>query len=132
MKRIINFNIIAFLFLSTAFFSCNKEYGSLNGPAVEDYLKNASKDQLNGLVTGSLSGMRINEGLYLDAVGIIGREMYRFSIADPRYVTELLGSGNTTLNNTGFYITNPWASRYRVVKNCNVLIDARNQFNADY
>ena len=79
MKRIINFNI-AFLFLSTAFFSCNKEYGSLNGPAVEDYLKNASKDQLNGLVTGSLSGMRINEGMYLDVVGVVGREMYRFSM----------------------------------------------------
>jgi hypothetical protein len=45
---------------------------------------------------------------------------------DPRYVTELLGAGNTTLNNTGFYITNPWAARYRVVKNCNVLIDAAN------
>jgi hypothetical protein len=28
------------------------------------------------------------------------------------------------LNNTGFYITNPWSSRYRTVKNCNVLIDA--------
>ena len=68
--------------------------------------------------------MRINDGIYLDAVGIIGREMYRFSNADPRYVTELLGSGSTTLNNTGFYITNPWASRYRVVKNCNGLIEA--------
>jgi len=76
------------------------------------------------LVTGSLSGMRNNEGIYLDVVGVIGREMYRFSNAEPRYVTELLGSGNTTLNNTGFYITNPWGSRYRTVKNCNVLIDA--------
>ena len=123
MKRIINFNFIVLL-LSIALFSCNKEYGSLNGPAVEDYLKNASKDQLNGLVTGSLSGMRNNEGIYLDVVGVVGREMYRFSNADPRYVTELLGSGNTTLNNTGFYITNPWSSRYRAVKNCNVLIDA--------
>jgi len=124
MKRIINFNIIVSLFLSIAFYSCNKEYGSLNGPAVEDYLKNASKDQLNGLVTGSLSGMRINDGIYLDAVGIIGREMYRFSIAEPRYVTELLGSENTTLSNNGFYLVNPWSSRYRAVKNCNVLIDA--------
>jgi len=104
--------------------SCKKEYPNLNGPTVEEYAKNASKDQLNGLVAGSLSGMRINDGIYLDAVGIIGREMYRFSNADPRYVSELLGSGSTTLNNTGFYITNPWASRYRVVKNCNGLIEA--------
>ncbi|HJW31058.1 MAG TPA: RagB/SusD family nutrient uptake outer membrane protein, partial [Saprospiraceae bacterium] len=81
-------------------------------------------DQLDGLVIGSLSGMRNNEGTYLDVVGVMGREMYRFSNADPRFVTELLGSGNTTLNNTGFYITNPWGSRYRAVKDCNVLIEA--------
>ena len=29
-----------------------------------------------------------------------------------------------TLSGSNFYITTPWASRYRVVKNCNTLIDA--------
>lgn len=124
MKRIIHNKFIASLLLAATLFSCKKEYGSLNGPSVEDYIKNATPAQLNSLVTGSLSGMRNNEAMYLDVVGVVGREMYRFSAADPRYVTELLGSGNTTLNNTGFYITNPWSSRYRTVKNCNVLIDA--------
>jgi len=125
MKRLIKTHyILALIIVAALFSSCKKEYGNLNSPTVEDYLKNASPDQLNGLVAGSLSGMRINDGIYLDAVGVIGREMYRFSNADPRYVTELLGSGNTVLNNTRFYVTNPWASRYRVVKNCNVLIDA--------
>jgi len=124
MKRSINIYILLLLAAASVLPSCKKEYPNLNGPTVEEYAKNASKDQLNGLVAGSLSGMRINDGIYLDAVGIIGREMYRFSNADPRYVSELLGSGSTTLNNTGFYITNPWASRYRVVKNCNGLIEA--------
>jgi hypothetical protein len=124
MKRSINIYILLLFGAASVLPSCKKEYGNLNGPTVEEYAKNASKDQLNGLVAGSLSGMRINDGIYLDAVGVIGREMYRFSNADPRYVTELLGSGNTTLNNTGFYVTNPWASRYRVVKNCNGLIEA--------
>src|SRR6478672_9975727 len=125
MKRQIKIlYILALMVIAASFSSCKKEYGNLNTPTVEDYLKNASPDQLNGLVAGSLSGMRINDGIYLDAVGVIGREMYRFSNADPRYVTELLGSGSTTLNNTGFYVTNPWASRYRVVKNCNALIEA--------
>ena len=36
------------------------------------------------------------------------------------------------MSNSNFYITNTWASRYRVVKNCNTLIQAANQFNADY
>ena len=117
--------------ISSLLLSCKKEYGNLNSPTVEDYLKNASKDQLNGLVIGALSGMRINEGTYLDAVGVIGREIYRFSNADPRFVTELLGSGSTTLNNTGFYITNPWASRYRVVKKLQCAYPGSNQFNTD-
>jgi hypothetical protein len=124
MKRSISIYILSLLAVASVLPSCKKEYGNLNGPTVEEYAKNASKDQMNGLVAGSLSGMRINDGIYLDAVGVIGREMYRFSNADPRYVTELLGSGSTTLNNTGFYVTNPWASRYRVVKNCNALIEA--------
>jgi hypothetical protein len=58
--------------------------------------------------------MRLTEGLYLDVAGVIGREMYRFSNADPRYTSELLGSAPAY--NTGFYITNPWAAGYRAVK----------------
>lgn len=124
MKRIINKYTLSMLIVSATIVSCKKEYGNLNQPTVEEYEKNASKDQLNGLVTGTLSGMRNNEATYLDVVGVMGREMYRFSNADPRFVTELLGSASTTLNNTGFYITNPWASRYRAVKNANVTISA--------
>jgi starch-binding outer membrane protein, SusD/RagB family len=124
MKKSMNVYILVLLAGVVILSSCKKEYGSLNGPTIEAYLENASKDQLDGLVVGSLSGMRNSEGTYLDVVGVMGREMYRFSAADPRFVTELLGSGNTTLNNTGFYITNPWAARYRTVKDCNVLIEA--------
>lgn len=125
MKRIINIKfLLLFIIATAAFTSCKKDYGNLNNPTIEDFLDNASKDKLNNLVIGTLSGMRNSEGLYLDVVGVIGREMYRYSGADPRYVTDLLGGGSSVLNNTGFYITNPWASRYNTVKNCNVLIDA--------
>jgi len=124
MKRIINQYTLLMLLLVASFISCKKEYGNLNGPTIEDYSKNASIGQLNGLVTGTLSGMRNSIGTYLDAVSVIGREIYRFSNADPRFVSELLGQDQTTLNNTGFYLTNPWAARYRTIKNCNVLIEA--------
>jgi len=124
MKRIINRYTLLMLLLVASFMSCKKEYGNLNSPTIEDYFINASISQLNGLVSGTLSGMRNNEGTYLDAVSVIGREIYRFSNADPRFVSELLGQDQTTLNNTGFYVTNPWASRYRAVKNANVLIQA--------
>src|SRR5689334_12379961 len=105
MKKLINIPVIILLLLAAVFSSCKKDYGNLNSPTVEEYLKNASKGQLNGLVIGALSGMRNSEGTYLDAVGVIGREMYRFSAADPRFVTELLGAGTLTLNNSSFYLT---------------------------
>jgi hypothetical protein len=104
--------------------SCKKDYGNLNNPTDENYLQNATKDQLNNLVSGTESAMRNNLGMYLDDAGVIGREIYRFSGADPRYTTDLLGASDATLNNTGFYIVNVWASKYRVVKNCNLLIEA--------
>ena len=104
--------------------SCKKEIGNLNNPTIEDFLENATKPELNNLVTGIESGMRNNLAMYLDVVGLIGREMYRFTAADPRYLSDLLGAKSATLDNNTFYLTNPWASRYRVVKNCNILIQA--------
>lgn len=110
--------------LAIGFAGCKKDFGNLNSPTEEELLKNPTKDQLNNLVTGTESAMRNNIGLYLDDVGVIGREMYRFSTGDPRYTTDLLGASNAQLDNTGFYLTNTWASRYRVVRNCNLLINA--------
>jgi starch-binding outer membrane protein, SusD/RagB family len=111
------------------FSSCAKDYGNLNNPTVQQFLDNASQAELNNLVSGTESGMRNVVGLYLDDVGVIGREMYRFSASEPRYVTDLLGAGSATLGNNNFYITNPWAARYRVILNCNILYQAATNSN---
>jgi len=110
--------------ISIFFCSCKKDYGNLNSPTIEQFLTNASKSDLNNLVSGTESGMRNSLGFYLDDVSILGREGYRFSGAEPRYVLDLLGASDATLSSSNFYITNPWASRYRVVKNCNILIQS--------
>jgi len=123
MKKYIIINMLL-IGISCFFYSCKKDYGNLNSPTVEDFLNNATKDELNNLVSGTASGMRNTIALYLDDVGTIGREGYRFSGSEPRYVTDLLGANAGTLSSSNFYITNPWAARYRVVKNCNVLIQA--------
>jgi hypothetical protein len=39
-------------------------------------------------------------------------------------VLDLLGANDANLIGNNFYITTPWAARYSVVKNCNVLIQA--------
>lgn len=97
-----------------------------NQPTIELVTNNATVDDLNNLVVGTESGMRNFLGTYYDNVGVIGREHYRFSGADPRFTSDLLGFGNAVLDDNTFYTTNPWGARYRVVKNTNIIIAAAN------
>jgi starch-binding outer membrane protein, SusD/RagB family len=124
MQKNIKLYSIMFLAVILFFTACKKDYGNLNNATVEDLLKNASQSELNNLVSGTESGMRNSLNFYLDDVSIIGRETYRFSGSEPRYVLDLLGANSATLSGSNFYITFPWAARYRVVKNCNTLIQA--------
>jgi len=122
IKTYITFFSVSLLLVS----GCKKEYGDLNGETIEDLTKNATAAQLNNVVTGTESGMRNALNFYLDDVSIIGRETYRFSNSEPRYVLDLLGANGATLNGSNFYIALPWAAKYAVVKNCNILIQAAN------
>lgn len=100
-----------------------------NNQTLESVRENAGIPSLNNLVTGIEAGMRIDLATYYDAVGVVGREHYRFSSADPRFTTDLLGFGNAVLDNNTFYTTRPWNARYRVVKNTNILIASVNNTN---
>jgi hypothetical protein len=124
MRTLYKIYFIFLLLFAAVFAGCKKDYGNLNSPTEEDLLKNPTKDQLNNLVTGTESSMRINVGLYLDDVCVIGREIYRFSTGDPRYTTDLLGAEEAKLDDRGFYLTNTWSTRYRVIRNCNLLINS--------
>lgn len=94
-----------------------------NGPSINSVLSNASVAELNLLVTGIEARMRNGVNTFVTATGTIARELYIFD-ADPRNTEDLLGKDDLTLDNNTFYITNPFATRYRVVKNCNVLLEA--------
>src|ERR1044072_7135144 len=97
-----------------------------NNPGAGAISANPTPGEIQNLVTGIESGMRDNINFYLDDVGVIGREIYRFSSSDPRFTSDLLGKGSSVLDNNTFYITNPFAARYRVIKNINILIDGLN------
>lgn len=124
MKKNTIYTLVLLLSLNFLITACKKDYGNLNNATVQDFLKNASRSDLNNLVSGTEAGMRNALLFYLDDVSTIGRESYHFSNAEPRYVTDLLGANNATLSGSNFYIATPWAARYRVVKNCNTLIQA--------
>ena len=95
-----------------------------NNPSPGSITQNATLGEIQNLVDGAESGMRNDMGFYFDDVGVIGREFYRHSTSDPRFTSDLLGKANAVLDNNTFYITNPFAASYRVIKNTNILIPA--------
>jgi len=104
---------------------CSKiENKDLNKPTIDAIIANPAKAELDNLVTGTEAGMRNANEFYLDDVGVIGREMYRFSGSEPRYTTELLGSSTSQLDNNTFYIINPFGGRTRDARNAWTLIQA--------
>lgn len=105
--------------------ACEKgEIPNLNNPTTDIIVVNANKDELNNLTTGAEAGMRTTLGTYFDAISMIGRESYRFSGSEPRWTTEIVGSGSNQLDNNTFYTTNPWAARYRVIRQTYILMES--------
>jgi hypothetical protein len=119
-------HIYKFLFLlavAGTFFSCNVEdFSDLNNPEVDAFSENLTRGDLQDLVAGVLYSSRVRLGTYYDDCGVIGREYWRFSSSDPRFTSDLLGGSSAVLDNNTFYITNPWAARYRTVKNANLIL----------
>lgn len=124
--------LIAMCF-AMVFSSCDvEEFSDLNGPEVDALVEDLSRGDLQDLVGGVLYSMRLGLGTYFDDVGVIGREYYRFSSSDPRLTADLLGRENAVLDNNTFYITTPWASRYRTVKNINIILEGLDNTTADF
>lgn len=98
------------------FVSCEKlDFVDPNGPTLEQSTVQTS-------VTGTEAGMRVDFEFYIRSVSVIGREVYYFEAADPRYTGELLGKNGSELDPSGFLLVRSWGSRYRVIRNCNYLI----------
>jgi len=75
---------------------------------------------VQSLVTGAEAGMRGSLSNYLIGVSSVGREAYHFEPADPRYTGELI---HGPLDPGGFVVYSSWNSRYRVIKNCQLLLE---------
>jgi len=123
MKKHI-YKLLFFALTLGAVFSCDvEEYSDLNSPEVDAFRDNLTRGDLQDLVGGVLYSSRVRLGTYYDDCGVIGREYWRFSGSDPRFTTDLLGGGNSVLDNNTFYITGPWSGRYRTVKNANLILE---------
>ncbi|MGB3850789.1 MAG: RagB/SusD family nutrient uptake outer membrane protein [Tunicatimonas sp.] len=123
MKRSIYISVLTLAF---ALGSCEiDEQVDPNGPSLGGILENSTVLELNTLINGIQASMRNGLSPYVTATGSIARELYLFD-ADPRNLQDLFGLDGTTLDNNTFYLTGPYISRYRTVKNCNILVDASN------
>lgn len=130
--KIIN-KVMIFMAVGILSTSCDvEEFSDLNGPEVDALVEDLSRGDLQDLVGGVFYSMRVGLGTYYDDVGVIGREFYRFSNSDPRFTADLLGRENAILDNNTFYITIPWAARYRTVKNTNIILEGLNNTTADF
>ena len=92
----------------------------------------ASEDSasIGFLGSGIESGMRIDLGIFYNEIAVLGREAYYLEPSDPRYTSELM-TGPIDAN--GFLLTRPWGARYRIVKDCNVLLGrAADEPNAQF
>lgn len=95
-----------------------------NNPSIGSIETNATISELQNLLDGIQAAMRNEYGIYFDGVSVIGREVYRFSGSDPRYTGELMGASSGILDAGAFYTQNTYNARYRVIKNCNILLTA--------
>ncbi|WP_106795096.1 RagB/SusD family nutrient uptake outer membrane protein [Aquimarina sp. Aq78] len=119
--KIVGVAVLGFMTLT----SCDiDEVGDLNGPTLENIIDNSTKGDIQDLVGGILSDMRVRLGTYYDDVGVIGREYYRFSSSDPRFTSDLLGKDKAVLDNNTFYTTGPWGARYGTAKGASILVQA--------
>lgn len=113
---IVGFAILVAMLIGTS--SCNIEQPEdPNAPSVDAIESDATISELNNVVTGMIGGMRDQVNIYLDDCGVIGRDYYRFTSADPRFTSDLPGTGDAILDNNTFYIVNPWSAFYRVIRN---------------
>jgi hypothetical protein len=121
--KLIKYIIVSALIFSAM--SCEiEDLPNPNGSSIEGFSQDASKSELQTLVTGMEDLLRQEIGFYYDVTSIVGREYWFFTGSDPRYTGEVLGKGEATLDRAGFYGSRPYLGRYKTIKNANVMINA--------
>ena len=74
---------------------------------------------IQSLLTGAEASMRIDLGVYLRDLLVIGREAYYLEPADPRYTGELMTG---PIDPGGFLCYRPWQTAYKVIANCETIL----------
>ncbi|SMO83075.1 RagB/SusD family nutrient uptake outer membrane protein [Gracilimonas mengyeensis] len=103
-----------------------------NNPSVEGVLNNASKAQLQNLVTGLEFRHRASTGAN-NIMSTFGREIYPLFGSDPRFIEQWIGtaaSADAENDPTFFGSAGTYTTPYRAVLQGNVLIESANNTDA--
>jgi starch-binding outer membrane protein, SusD/RagB family len=99
-----------------------------NNPSVGSVSNNASKEQIQFLITGLESRHRGYVTNISQAWNTFGREVWYLNASDPRFQTDWLGQNGRVPDRSYFGFGNTgggsWASPYQAIKQANVLITA--------
>ena len=76
---------------------------------------------IQSLITGAEAQMRSGFGVWIRDLLVVGREAYYLEPADPRYTGELL---HGPVDPGGFLCYTPWAANYKVIKNCETILNS--------
>lgn len=101
-----------------------------NGPSEASVLTEADPIELDLLIYGAASRMRLAWDVYCTSTGTVARELYLFD-ADPRNTEDLLGKDGVSLDNNTFYLTASYNTRYQTIKDCNLLLNALENATAE-
>ncbi|MEY2904721.1 MAG: hypothetical protein RJA52_737 [Bacteroidota bacterium] len=131
MKNIwLNLNVLILLILA----ACNplelEVVEDPNNPSVASISNNATREQIQFLLTGLESRHRGYVTNVSQAWNTFGREIWYLNASDPRFQTDWLGQAGRVPDRAyfGFGATGggSWASPYQAIKQADVLIDAAN------
>lgn len=127
MKKYIH-NIACSLGFVTLFASCDyfspEEVVDPNNPSVAGVLQNASKAELQTLVTGLEARHRVPFQNATELFGSFGREVYAYFGSDPRFTEEWLGLTIDETYPDFFGSGGTFLSPYQAIKQGNVIIEA--------
>ncbi len=117
--------------MAAVIYSCSIEkVNDPNNPSVSGVISDASKAELQAVVTGLEARHR---GYFTNATqmfGCFGREVWAYFGSDPRFVADWLGQGITETYPDFFASAGTYTTPYLAVRQANILIDAADNSSA--
>lgn len=116
--------LAAVVSLALALTGCgDMDIPDLNNPSASTLEENPTRSVVLSASTGLLLGARANYAAangFVSMTGILGRELYNFDAADPRFVTEMLASPQLDPGSPAFG-GNLWTEHYRNIRNAGLV-----------